>query len=424
MARAERLGQARSFSKKPSDKLSAAQETLTYTYSSGSWGDQLTSVGGWTYAYDAIGNPISKTKTNGESVTFTWSGRELTSWCLYDDGELVNPMSFTYNADGIRTSKSYYDEVTEYILDGTRIVAEVKGSNVFVYIYDELGLPVGIKYRAANSTAYEYFFFEKNLQGDIVAIYNDSGTKIASYVYDAWGNFTKTQTSGVTYSAADTFVYNNNPFTYRGYYYDAETGLYYLQTRYYDPQIGRFISADGYVSTGQGLLGYNMYAYCGNNPVALLDETGEFPWLIIGFLVVCAVIGGIYGAMSDKKLYGYEEKDSVDFEGEQGIEEEGFIDSEEELTIKDRIVNTIIGASMGLVVGGGLIATYGIAGSLGLGSATTASSVFGGMTGVQTFALGSLVLDLVAFVFGPIFGFTVEPIEYEPSPVQYSNPVN
>ena len=107
-------------------------------------------------------------------------------------------MSFTYNADGIRTSKAYYDEVTEYVLDGTRIVAEIKGSNVFVYIYDELGLPVGIKYRTSSTSSYEYFFFEKNLQGDIVAIYNDSGTKIASYTYDAWGNFIKSKTSGIT----------------------------------------------------------------------------------------------------------------------------------------------------------------------------------------------------------------------------------
>ena len=195
----------------------------------------------------------------------------MTSWYSYDDGELIKPMSFTYNADGIRTSKSYYDEVTEYILDGTRIVAEIKGSDIFVYIYDELGLPVGIKYRTSTTSSYEYFFFEKNLQGDIVAIYNDSGAKIASYTYDAWGNFVKSQTSGVTYTTADSYVYHHNPFTYRGYYYDSETGLYYLQTRYYDASIGRFISADGYVSTGQGFTGYNMYAYCNNSPIVFAD---------------------------------------------------------------------------------------------------------------------------------------------------------
>ena len=249
----------------------------------------MTSVDGWTYTYDAIGNPISKTNTNGETVEFTWSGRELTSWYSYDDGEIVKPMSFTYNADGIRTSKSYYDEVTEYVLDGSRIIAEIKnGSHIFVYIYDELGLPIGIKYRSSTTSSYEYFFFEKNLQGDIVAIYNDSGTKIASYVYDAWGNFTKTQTSGVTYSTADSYVYNNNPFTYRGYYYDSETGLYYLQTRYYDASIGRFINADGEMSgVGGNLIGYNLYAYGFNNPISMYDPTGEWPWLnwIVDFVV-------------------------------------------------------------------------------------------------------------------------------------------
>ena len=255
----------------------------------------MTSVDGWTYTYDAIGNPISKTNTNGETVEFTWSGRELTSWYSYDDGEIVKPMSFTYNADGIRTSKSYYDEVTEYVLDGSRIIAEIKnGSHIFVYIYDELGLPIGIKYRSSTTSSYEYFFFEKNLQGDIVAIYNDSGTKIASYVYDAWGNFTKTQTSGVTYSTADSYVYNNNPFTYRGYYYDSETGLYYLQTRYYDASIGRFINADGEMSgVGGNLIGYNLYAYGFNNPINMYDPTGEWPWLANLVGAVAAVAAAV-----------------------------------------------------------------------------------------------------------------------------------
>ena len=100
-----------------------------------------------------------------------------------------------------------------------------------IYLYDETGSPIGIKYRSLLDSAgvYSLFFFEKNLQGDVVAIYNEAGTKIASYTYDAWGNTTKTRPAGVTYSTADTYIYNNNPFTYRSYYYDSVTGLYYLQ---------------------------------------------------------------------------------------------------------------------------------------------------------------------------------------------------
>lgn len=122
---------------------------------------------------------------------------------------------------------------------------------------------------------FDGYFFEKNLQGDIVAVYNQDGVKVAGYIYDAWGSCTTTYYNG----GANTAV-QYNPFRYRGYYYDAETGLYYLQSRYYDPAWGRFISADAYVSTGQGLLGFNMYAYCGNNPVDRIDSEGQF-WLTI-----------------------------------------------------------------------------------------------------------------------------------------------
>ena len=120
---------------------------------------------------------------------------------------------------------------------------------------------------------FDTFYFEKNIFGDIVAVYNEDGDKIGSYTYDAWGICTTTTESGIT--AVEKYIVRTyNPFRYRGYYYDTDTGLYYLQSRYYNPQWGRFLNADGYVSTGQGLLGYNMYAYCNNNPVMGYDPTG------------------------------------------------------------------------------------------------------------------------------------------------------
>ena len=138
----------------------------------------------------------------------------------------------------------------------------------------------------AEGTFYTYLF-EKNLQGDIIAVYNTSGTKLISYYYDAWGNFVKT-----THNISGTNVgAQYNPFTYRGYYYDTELDFYYLQSRYYDPEVGRFINADSYLSTGTGLLGYNMYAYCNNNPTMGYDPTGEWTYSI-GFSVSAFLFGG------------------------------------------------------------------------------------------------------------------------------------
>ena len=114
------------------------------------------------------------------------------------------------------------------------------------------------------------------MQGDVVAIYNESGAKVASYVYDAWGNFTTTYHNG----GASLTPVIKNPLLYRGYYYDRDLGMYYLQTRYYDSNIGRFLNADSVISgTNGSLKGYNLYAYCFNNPVSLTDGTGNWPWL-------------------------------------------------------------------------------------------------------------------------------------------------
>lgn len=107
-----------------------------------------------------------------------------------------------------------------------------------------------------------------------MALMNTNGTIVARYSYDPWGAVTVMNSSG-TVMTSPTFIGNINPLRYRGYYYDTETGFYYLQSRYYDPAIGRFISADSFASTGQGYLGCNMFAYCGNNPVCRADCAGR-----------------------------------------------------------------------------------------------------------------------------------------------------
>ncbi len=160
-----------------------------------------------------------------------------------------------------------------------QIMAEETNKNITVYIYDANGMPIGMQYHGENYSAntWDIYWYEKNLFGDIVAVYKHNGTKLISYTYDAWGNFTTTYHNGTTSNS----LVANNPFTYRGYYYDADLGLYYLQSRYYDSNTGRFINADNMMSGVNGSLhGYNLYAYCFNNPISMSDLSGNWPkWL-------------------------------------------------------------------------------------------------------------------------------------------------
>ena len=154
------------------------------------------------------------------------------------------------------------------------IASEQFGTHFLVYLYDESGAPIGLQYRNksdAKNVFYTYYF-EKNLQGDIIAIYTENGTKIGSYTYDAWGNCTISTESGTT-TSQKRIVRTLNPFRYRGYYYDYDTGLYYLQSRYYVPQWGRFLNADSCLYNR--VLGFNLFLYCDNNPVNLVDPSGE-----------------------------------------------------------------------------------------------------------------------------------------------------
>ena len=257
--------------------LSGSSRTYSYTYGNSDFGDQLTAYDGNPITYDALGNPLSY--YNGSNYTFTWTGRELTT-AKKGGGNVI---SYEYNASGMRTSKTVGGAKTLYFYDGDRLVGEMNGTNITVYLYSPDGGIVGMQVRSlsSSSSGWSTYWYEKNLQGDIVAIYDNSGNKQVTYAYDAWGNHT------VTYSnnGASIVPVANNPLRYRGYYYDADLSLYYLQTRYYDSFSGRFISPDAPENLGsdQNLISYNLYAYCSNNPVMYTDPTGE-SWLgaIIG----------------------------------------------------------------------------------------------------------------------------------------------
>ena len=146
--------------------------------------------------------------------------------------------------------------------------------------------------------SFDTYYFEKNLQGDIIAIYTEAGTKIGSYTYDAWGNCTVSTESGTT-TIQKQIVRTLNPFRYRGYYYDYDTGLYYLQSRYYNPQWGRFLNADyaEVIGDNASLSEKNLFAYCENNPVMRADADGEF-WTILAGAAIGAVVGGLSSIIS------------------------------------------------------------------------------------------------------------------------------
>ena len=181
-----------------------------------------------------------------------------------------------------------------------------KGAKQYIlrYLYDESNSPIGfgIYYPTASSTYWQYYYFGKNIQGDVIALYrsdyNSSNqsyypTLVATYSYDPWGAPTGIyDANGNTISQTSNAVAAYNPFRYRGYRYDGDTRLYYLQSRYYDPAVKRFINADTYASTGQGFIGYNMFAYCMNNPVCHADENGELSWQQVFYVgITTSLIG-------------------------------------------------------------------------------------------------------------------------------------
>ncbi|MBQ6884349.1 MAG: RHS repeat-associated core domain-containing protein [Clostridia bacterium] len=242
------------------------------------WTDKLTSYNGMSIVYDEIGNPT----LYWDGSTLNWSnGRQLTS-VSYG----IYTIQYGYNADGLRTTKNDGGVITEYYwLEGT-LLGEKTGNDYIIYLYDENGSPYGF---INNNT---YYYYVQNAQGDIVGILDASGNQIVQYKYSAWG-----EVLSVTGTKATT-IGQKNPLRYRGYYYDSETGLYYLQSRYYDPMTCRFINADGEMSdVGGDILGYNLFAYCMNNPVNMSDPTGNWPswsnllkgsaWLAVGITAVC-----------------------------------------------------------------------------------------------------------------------------------------
>ena len=217
-----------------------------------------------TIDYDAIGNPLTY-----RGATLSWYGRQLTQF-------VKNGVTskFTYDTDGLRSTKTVNGSKTEYQYVGDKLFYEKRGDgNSFYYFYDSYGKLSAI-YHYVNGTRVPYHVVT-NAQGDVMVLYNWTGTKVAEYSYDAWGAVEFIVPFGID-PAVTTVLATVSPFTYRGYCYDFDMGMYYLQSRYYDPVICRFINADStdYLGATGTLLSYNLFAYCENDPVDYIDPSG------------------------------------------------------------------------------------------------------------------------------------------------------
>ena len=266
--------------------------------------DRLVLYGSTSVSYNAMGCPMKY-----EGYTAGWTRGKLTSLTMGSGFNVTNKYTFSYNSAGHRVEKKYvrptlslggavmkgdltectrtycYDEsgrlISEHVL--SKYYQEDSTVEDMIYLYDTDTI-VGVVHTSIPGTTATYYF-ERNLFGDVVGIYDANGNKVGAYAYDAWGNCTTTLST--------IPIVSKNPIRYRGYYYDAETKLYYLGARYYCPEWHRFISPDdtGYLDpeTPNGL---NLYVYCNNDPVNYVDPTGKIA--ILSYLFAAVISGAIF----------------------------------------------------------------------------------------------------------------------------------
>ena len=240
--------------------LGAAVETVPYAYGDANWKDKLTAYNGVNITYDAIGN-----LTEYSGWTYEWeAGRRLKRQTQEN-----TVVTYEYDHSGMRVRKTVSDTdgtvrtVYDYAYCGEKLAHMTWGSNWMHFFYDAQGRPAKVRY---NGTIYSYIH---NLQGDVVGIIDTDGNVVVEYKYDAWG-FLLSKTGSM---AAD--LGKQNPFRYRGYIYDEETWMYWLKSRYYYPELQRFINADSIIGQYAMVFEHNVFAYCKQNPITSCDEDGK-----------------------------------------------------------------------------------------------------------------------------------------------------
>ena len=259
------------------DGQTSSPVTVSYTYGDAVWRDLLTAYNGEAITYDGIGNP-----TSYRGWGMTWQGgRQLAS--MQKDG---TTLSFSYNDAGLRTEKTVNGSTRRYIWNSSQLMADVGAADAFYFHYSSGGELIGYTYKTAEAET--ECILVKNQQGDVERVISADGTVLAAYTYDAWGNVLTSEGSLAT----------SNPIRYRGYYFDTETSLYYVSSRYYDPEIGRFINSDDidYLGADGSPLSYNLFAYCMNNPVNRFDVNGN--WSMPNWLKVTVGAVALAGAIA------------------------------------------------------------------------------------------------------------------------------
>ena len=278
--------------------VSTVQTQDLFTYRTDGWKDQLLSWNGKSYAYDAGGNP-----TVLRGMALTWGeGRRLKRIAA-----TAGEVTFAYDSDGKRVKKTSGNTETKYYYNGSTLSGLVRTTTgntgttktTVQFVYDAEGKPFLLRLNGKT----DYFYLYNGL-GDVVGLIDSSNKVVVRYQYNSWGKVTSSEdTSGVSLATL-------NPFCYRKYVYDSETGLYCLGSRYYDPEVGRFVNADDtdvIFAKPQELGSKNLYAYCDNNPVAREDYAGEFPIpCIVGAVVGAAVSGFSYVLTSGGEIDGVE----------------------------------------------------------------------------------------------------------------------
>lgn len=239
----------------------------TFEYQTGGWRDQLRFYNGQAITYDAMGNPLQYL-----GMQMEWekghqlrhiTGAGLDMYCRYNDS-------------GKRIRKTVNGVTTDFYLDGSAILMQTSSDGSRIdFFYDDKGNVFAMKYQN------EMYFYRKNLFGDILGILDSHGTELVKYEYNSWGkllNLTDYSSNGLG---------RKNPFRFKGYYYDEELGMYYLNSRYYDPEVGRFISPDttDILEVQDDLYDKNLYAYCDNNSVMRIDSSGAVWHLAVGAVV-------------------------------------------------------------------------------------------------------------------------------------------
>ena len=261
-----------------------------YEYNNSNWGDVLTSYNGQNITYDEIGNPL----TYRDGMSMTWkNGRQLATLTNGDTS-----ISYGYDSDSVRTTKAVNGVKYTYAYLNGQLLYETRGDAKFYYSYDANGILYNVRYTLTDGGTEYSYYYTHNSRGDIVGIYNGVCELKAHYEYDAWGNVISITDNNGNAITNPNHVGNLNPFRYRGYYQDTETGLYYLMSRYYDAVTHRFINADGYFQAGTSILDGNTFAYCANNPIYSSDPTGAFWGIVAGFCsgfisnTICQMISG------------------------------------------------------------------------------------------------------------------------------------